>query len=192
MVDTLARSAALEMDLRMEASAISEMADNTRDDPGFVVPVVHWGQSARSVLTTNWIEAIPVRETARIDAAGLSRPDLARALVRGFLRHAIRDGFFHADMHRVICSPTPRTGRSWRSISAWAGSASAAALSGQILYGFIQRDYDHIAELHIEIDCALDPRHRRFRPGAARHRQPLVGRAADKISMAGCWGNCSM
>jgi ubiquinone/menaquinone biosynthesis methyltransferase len=52
-VATLAQSVKLEMDLRMEAAAISEMTENTRDDPGIRLPAVDWQRTARRVLTTD-------------------------------------------------------------------------------------------------------------------------------------------
>src|SRR5690606_16493812 len=51
VVETLARSVAIEMDLRLEAAALSEMAENTREDPDFRVPAVDWDRTAREVLT---------------------------------------------------------------------------------------------------------------------------------------------
>ncbi|WP_196260372.1 2-polyprenylphenol 6-hydroxylase [Pelagibacterium limicola] len=187
IVDTLARSAALEMDLRMEASAISEMADNTKDDPGFAVPVVHWGQTARAVLTTSWIDAIPVRDVARIDAAGLSRPELARALVRNFLRHAIRDGFFHADMHPGNLFADPTTGNIVAvdlGITGRIGRREQRFLA-EILYGFITRNYRRIAELHIEIGYVPETHSiADFAQALRAIGEPLVGRGADEISMA--------
>ena len=47
------------MDLRFEAAALSEMAENTKADPDFRVPVVDWDRTARDVLTLEWIEATP-------------------------------------------------------------------------------------------------------------------------------------
>lgn len=187
VVDTLARSAELEMDLRMEASAIAEMAENIKDDPGFAVPKVHWAQTARSVLTTSWIDAIPVRETDRIDAAGLSRPELAKALVRNFLRHAIRDGFFHADMHPGNLFADPRTSNIVAvdfGITGRIGKREQRFLA-EILYGFITRNYRRIAQLHVEIGYvpatyAIDD----FAQALRAIGEPLVGRAADEISMA--------
>ncbi len=187
IVDTLARSAALEMDLRMEASAISEMAENVKEDKGFAVPAVHWGQTARSVLTTSWIEAIPVRETARIEAAGLSRVELARSLVRNFLRHAIRDGFFHADMHPGNLFADPATGDIVAvdfGITGRIGKREQRFLA-EILYGFITRNYRRIAELHIEIGYVPEAHSvEDFAQALRAIGEPLVGRAADEISMA--------
>ena len=65
-VGTLARSVALEMDLRMEAAAMSEMAGNTKRDRGFRIPAVDWQRTSRRVLTCEWIDAIPL---ADIDGA---------------------------------------------------------------------------------------------------------------------------
>ena len=51
VVETLARSVAIEMDLRLEAAALSEMAEkHRRDDPDFRVPAVEWDSTARNVL----------------------------------------------------------------------------------------------------------------------------------------------
>lgn len=187
VVDTLARSAELEMDLRMEASAIAEMAENSKDDTGFAVPDVHWAQTARSVLTTSWIDAIPVRETARIEAAGLSLPNLATALVRNFLRHAIRDGFFHADMHPGNLFADPKTADIVAvdfGITGRIGKREQRFLA-EILYGFITRNYRRIAQLHVEIGYvpetyAIED----FAQALRAIGEPLVGRAADEISMA--------
>ena len=99
VVDTLRRSVALEMDLRFEAAALSEMAENTRNDPDFRVPMVNWDRTARDVLTLEWIEAVPLSDRARLERNGLDLKRLACAVIQSFLRHALRDGFFHADMH---------------------------------------------------------------------------------------------
>lgn len=187
VVDALARSAALEMDFRMEAAAISEMAENGKDDAGFVVPEVHWNQTARSVLTTSWIDAIPVREIERLDAAGIDRPKLAATLIQSFLRHAIRDGFFHADMHPGNLFADPRTGGIVAvdfGIMGRIGKREQRFLA-EILYGFITRNYRRIAELHIEIGYVPDIHSiEDFAQAIRAIGEPLVGRGADEISMA--------
>ena len=99
VVDTLAKSVAIEMDLRMEAAAISEMAENIKNDEGFRVPVVDWTRSARRVLTLEWIDGIPIADHAalarrrprcegarRAADAGLPPPRHARRLLP--CRHA--------------------------------------------------------------------------------------------------------
>jgi len=89
-----------ELDLRMEAAALSEMAQNSKDDPGFRVPEVQWSLSAKRVLTTEWIDGTPMADVEALRKRGLDLPALGDTVIQSFLRHAIRDGFFHADMHQ--------------------------------------------------------------------------------------------
>jgi ubiquinone biosynthesis protein len=98
-VETLARSVTMEMDLRLEAAALSELAENTKDDPDFRVPMIEWDLTARQVLTTEWIDGIPLNDRARLAEAGHDFVRLSRIIIQSFLRQAIRDGFFHADLH---------------------------------------------------------------------------------------------
>lgn len=187
VVDALARSAALEMDLRMEAAAISELADNLREDGDFATPDVFWEQTGRSVLTTSWIEAIPVRDLARIDAAGIDRKKLAASLIQSFLRQAIRDGFFHADMHPGNLFADPRTGGIIAvdfGIMGRIGKKEQRFLA-EILHGFITRDYRRVAELHIDIGYVPDSHTiDDFAQAIRAIGEPLVGRSAGEISMA--------
>src|SRR5690606_14389493 len=143
IVRTLDRSARLELDLRLEAASISEMAENIKDDEGFIIPSVSWDHTADTVLTTSWVEGIPIRDVAAIEAAGLDRKELARILLQSFLRHAVRDGFFHADMHQgnLFADPTGKgivavdfgiMGRITR---------RERRFLADIIYGFITRNY---------------------------------------------------
>ena len=115
VVDTLARSVKVEMDLRLEAAALSEMAENTKDDTDFRVPAVDWNYTAKDVLTLEWIDGTPLSDRAALTAKGYDLPQLGRIVIQSFLRHAMRDGFFHADMHPgnlfVDAEGTPRRGR---------------------------------------------------------------------------------
>ena len=98
-VGTLTRSVAMEMDFRLEAAALSEMAENARDDTDFRVPKVDWDRTAREVLTMEWIQGTPLNDRAALETKGIDLPALGRKVIESFLRHALRDGFFHADMH---------------------------------------------------------------------------------------------
>jgi ubiquinone biosynthesis protein len=187
VIRTLDRSARLELDLRLEAASISEMAENIKDDDGFIIPTVSWDHTAETVLTTSWVEGIPIRELDAIDAAGLDRRELARILLQSFLRHAVRDGFFHADMHQgnlfadrggkgIIAVDFGIMGRITR---------KERRFLADILYGFITRDYRMIAERHFAIGYV--PQHQSVDDFALALRsigEPLQGRDASGISMA--------
>src|SRR5205823_1562607 len=79
--ETLRRSVAIEMDLRLEAAALSEMAENTKDDPGFRVPAVDWDLTARDVLTLEWVEATHLNDHATLLAKGIDLKALGRAVI---------------------------------------------------------------------------------------------------------------
>lgn len=187
VVRTLDRSAQIELDLRLEAAAISEMTENTKDDSGFVIPEVSWDYTTDTVLTTTWVEGIPIRETEALDAAGLDRKELAKNLLQSFLRHAIRDGYFHADMHPGNLFANPRTGDIVAVDFGIMGRISRRErrFLADILYGFITRDYRMIARRHFEIGYV--PRTQSVDDFASALRaigEPLQGRRANEISMA--------
>ncbi|MGH6867121.1 MAG: 2-polyprenylphenol 6-hydroxylase [Methyloceanibacter sp.] len=186
VVDTLAKSVAIEMDLRMEAAAISEMADNTKHDECFRVPKVDWTRSARRVLTLEWIDGIPIADHARLRAAGHDLKALGSLLVQSFLRHAMRDGFFHADMHpgnlfidgegRIVAVDFGIMGR--------LGLKERRFLA-EILHGFITRNYARVAEVHFE--AGYVPRRHSVAQFAQALRaigEPIMDRPASQISMA--------
>jgi ubiquinone biosynthesis protein len=190
VVDTLAHSVALEMDLRLEAAAMSEMAENTKDDPGFRIPKVDWARTSRRVLTSEWIDGIPLHDVAAVKAAGHDTRELGARLIQTFLRHAMRDGFFHADMHqgnlfidrdgKIVAIDFGIMGR--------LGPQEQAYLA-EILNGFITRDYLRSAQMHF--DAGYVPPHHSVTSFAQALRavgEPLQGRTADEISMGALLG----
>jgi ubiquinone biosynthesis protein len=185
VVDTLERSMQLEIDLRLEAAAIAEMADNIRDDPGFRVPTVDWQRTAKGVLTTEWIDGIPIADKAALEAAGYDVKALGETVIRSFLRHAMRDGFFHADMHQgnlfvdaggtVVAVDFGIMGRL---------SAKERRFLAEILYGFIARDYRRAAEAHFAAGYVPSQHSVEVFAQALRAiGEPLNGRPAEEISM---------
>jgi ubiquinone biosynthesis protein len=186
VVETLAKSVAIEMDLRMEAAAISEMAENSRNDEGFRVPDVDWSRSARRVLTLGWIDGVPISDHAALRAQGHDLKALGARLMRTFLRHAMRDGFFHADMHpgnlfidgegRIVAVDFGIMGR--------LGLKERRFLA-EILHGFITRNYRRVAEVHFEAGY-VPRRHSvdQFAQALRAIGEPIMDRPASEISMA--------
>lgn len=186
IVATLTRSVAMEMDLRLEAAALSEMAENTRDDPDFRVPAVDWDRTAHSVLTMEWIDGIALNDHARLASSGTDLPDLARKLIQSFLRHALRDGFFHADMHpgNLFVDPQGRLVAVDFGIMGRLGPQERRFLA-EILYGFITRNYRRVAEVHFEAGY-VPPHHSvdNFAQAIRAIGEPIHKRTAQEISMA--------
>jgi len=186
IVDTLARSVAMEMDLRLEAAALSEMAENTKDDPDFRVPTVDWDRTSHHVLTMEWIDGIALNDRAKLEAAQIDLPDLGRKVIQNFLRHALRDGFFHADMHpgNLFVDDAGRLVAVDFGIMGRLGPKERRFLA-EILLGFITRDYRRVAEVHFE--AGYVPAHHSVENFAQAIRaigEPIHNRAADEISMA--------
>jgi ubiquinone biosynthesis protein len=187
VVRILDRSAQLELDLRLEAASISEFGENIKDDTGFVIPTISWDHTAQNVLTTNWVDGIPIREHGALDAAGVDRKLLARNLLQSFLKHAIRDGFFHADMHPGNLFADPRTHDIIAVDFGIMGRINRAErrFLADILYGFITRDYRMVARRHFDIGYV--PANQSVDDFALAIRsigEPLHGRTASDISMA--------
>ena len=186
VAQTLAQTTKIEMDLRLEAAALSEMAENIADDPGFRIPSVDWARTGRDVVTMEWIDGVKMSDVEGLRAAGHDPVTLAATLIQSFLRHTLRDGFFHADMHpgnlfveadgtivAVDFGIVGRLGRKERRFLA------------EILYGFIRRDFRRVAEVHFE--AGYVPGHHDVAAFAQALRaigEPIHGQPAETISMA--------
>jgi len=186
VVDTLRRTVTVEMDFRLEAAALSEMAENTKDDPDFRVPAVDWDRTTKEVLTLEWIEGTPLSDRAGLVAKGFDLRQLARALIQTFLRHALRDGFFHADMHpgNLFVDDTGKLIAVDFGIMGRLGAKERLFLA-EILHGFITRDYHRTAEVHFE--AGYVPRTHSVESFAQAIRaigEPIHNRMAEDISMA--------
>ena len=90
----------LEMDLRFEAAAANEYAENTKNDIGFRVPQIYWNFTSENVMTLDWVDGVSIRETEELKNKNFNTKKIAEDIIQNFLRHAVRDGFFHADMHQ--------------------------------------------------------------------------------------------
>ncbi|EAQ37151.1 2-polyprenylphenol 6-hydroxylase [Nitrobacter sp. Nb-311A] len=186
VINTMSRSVAMEMDLRLEAAALSEMAENTRDDPDFRVPEVDWDRTTHNVLTMEWIDGIALNDHARLAQSKADLPELGRKVIQSFLRHALRDGFFHADMHpgNLFLDGSGRLVAVDFGIMGRLGLKERRFLA-EILLGFIIRDYRRVAEVHFE--AGYVPGHHSVENFAQAIRaigEPIHNRTAEEISMA--------
>lgn len=175
-----------ELDLRLEAAAASEFADNTKSDKGFRVPLPLWDYSGRRVMTMAWAEGMSMADNTALDAAGIDRTELGGRVLQLFLSHALRDGLFHGDMHQgnlkvaangdIIALDFGIMGR----IDVYTRRVYA-----EILMGFIGRNYRRVAEVHFEAgyvpaDRDIDEFARALRAVG----EPIFGMDATRISMS--------
>lgn len=185
IVQTLADSVKLEMDLRFEAAAISEIAENIAEDTGFRVPGIDWERTGQRVLTLEWIGSIPAGNVDALKAAGIDMKKLGTETIQSFLRHAMRDGFFHADMHQgnlfvdpdgtLVAVDFGIMGRL---------DAGSRRIMAEILYGFVRRDYRRVAELHFEAGYVPEMKNvDAFAQALRSVGEPIFGRSARDVSM---------
>lgn len=140
-----------ELDLRREAASASELADAMTGEEHYVVPAIDWKRTSRQVMTLDWIDGIKLTDREALIAAGHDLNALAQTLVRSFLRQAIAEGFFHADLHQGNLFVTPEgkiaaidfgiMGRVNRQARLWLA---------EILHGLITGNYRRVAEIHFD------------------------------------------
>ncbi|MEO0485478.1 MAG: 2-polyprenylphenol 6-hydroxylase [Pseudomonadota bacterium] len=174
-----------ELDLRLESSAAAEYAANTAKDDGFQVPDVIWDLSSRRVMTLSWAEGIGAGDVAAIEAAGFDRNALGESVLRYFLLHALRDGYFHGDLHQGNL----KIGPGGDLIALDFGIMGrldeyTRRVYAEILFGFIRKDYRRVAEVHFEAgyvpaDRDIDEFARALRSVG----EPIFGMDASRISM---------
>ena len=186
-IETFKRWTARELNFRREAASASELAESMTAEPDFMVPAIDWQRSTMRVLTVEWIDGIKLSHRQALVDAGYDLPQLARTLVQAFLRQAIADGFFHADMHQgnLFALPGNRIaaidfgimGRIDRRARVWLA---------EILYGLITGNYARVAEIHFE--AGYVPVHHNVAEFATALRavgEPMRGLPVKDMSIGG-------
>jgi ubiquinone biosynthesis protein len=176
-----------ELDLRREAASASELAEAMIGEDKYVVPAIDWSRTSRRVMTLDWVEGIKLTDRDGLIAAGHDPSELAKTLVRAFLRQAIAEGFFHADLHQGNLFVTPDgkiaaidfgiMGRVNRQARLWLA---------EILHGLITGNYRRVAEIHF--DAQYVPAHHNideFTTALRSVGEPIRGVAVKDISIGG-------
>jgi ubiquinone biosynthesis protein len=185
VVETVARAVSLELDLRLEAAAASELAENFRDDPDLNLPAVDWQRTGRRMITMARIDGMSVDDIPALDAAGLDRPEIAARVIRVFLKQALRDGFFHADLHHgnlfvdrdggLIAIDFGIMGRL---------DKATRGYMADMLFGFVSADYRRVAEVHFTAGYVQPPHTVEVFGQACRAiGEPILGRPVAEISI---------
>jgi len=174
-----------ELDLQREAASASELRDNMVAEPGFHVPEIDWSRTARRVLTLEWLDGIKLSKRDELIAAGHNPKELAAILVRAFLRQAVVDGYFHADLHQgnLFALSDGRIGAIDFGIMGRIDRRARLWLA-EILYGLITGNYDRVAEIHFEAQYV--PAHHDVAEFATALRavgEPIRGLPVKEISV---------
>ena len=189
-VETVAQSMQMELDLRLEAAAASEMKEvmekSAADGAGHMrAPAVIWDGVGKRVLTLEWAEGVAMTDPACVDQPGLDKDALADNVVRAFLGQALDHGVFHADLHEgnlFASAPAELTAVDF-GIVGRLGEGERRYLA-EILWGFLNRDYPRIARVHFEAGY-VPPNHsvEAFAQALRAVGEPVIGKQASEVSM---------
>lgn len=186
VVENFAETVALEMDLRMEAAAAGELAENFLDDSEFRVPAVDWERTSRRVMTLERIAGIPIDEIARLEDAGLSPHLVLERSVRIFFNQVFRDGFFHADMHpgnMFVCEDAVLSPVDFGIMGRL--DKETRHFLADMLIAFLSRDYQRVAEIHFA--AGYVPKEKSlgaFSQACRAIAEPILGKPQNEISIA--------
>ena len=174
-----------ELDLRLESSSASKFKDTTKNDDDFNVPSVNWKLSGKRVMTMSWVEGIALGDIKSLDDAGHDKSILGERVLQLFLNHALRDGYFHADMHQgnLKVSLDGKIIAFDFGIMGYIDDYTRRVYA-EILYGFIKRDYKRVAEVHFEAGYVpMDRDVEGFANALRAVGEPIFGMDAANISM---------
>ena len=185
VVANLKRWTARELDLRREAASASELSEIMAAEPGYIVPAIDWDRTCGRVMTMEWIDGIKISNRDALIAAGHDVKALASRLVNAFLRQAISDGFFHADMHQgnlfvtadghIAAIDFGIMGRIDRRARMWLA---------EILYGLITGNYRRVAEIHFEAKYVPDYHNvAEFATALRAVGEPMRGKPVSELSV---------
>jgi len=174
----------IEMDLRFEAAAANELHENTKNDIGFEVPKIYWNQTSKRVLCLDRVDGFSIKDVESLKSYNIDLKKLAKNIIQHFLRHAVRDGFFHADMHQgnlfvskigsIIPVDFGIMGRLDKNNKKYLA---------EILYGFIKRDYKKVAEIHFLAGLvAKEVSKDEFAQALRSIGEPIFGQTVKNIS----------
>ncbi|MFC3071155.1 2-polyprenylphenol 6-hydroxylase [Phenylobacterium soli] len=183
---TVIRATELELDLRLEAAGADELCEVMAEDGYMRAPVVIWEGVGKRVLTMEWAKGRPLSEPDALELEGLDRRALAENLIRAFLAQALDHGVFHADLHEgnlFVAAPAQLTAVDFGIIGRL--GAPERRYLAEILWGFLQRDYDKVARVHFEAGYVPE-RHSvaAFAQALRAVGEPIFGQPASGVPMS--------
>jgi len=186
VIETFSESVHWELDLRLESSAASELAENFSNDPKYLVPGVDWIRTSQRVLTTERIDGIPIHNFRELSEAGHDLESIVKRASENFFLQVFRDGYFHADMHPgnafilddgtlavVDFGIMGRIDRNTRFYLA------------DMLLGFVTGDYNRVAEVHFRAGYVpANEDKQAFKQAVRAIGEPIFGQSSSDISVA--------
>lgn len=185
LVETLRKKTTIEMDLRIEAAAACELKSNMRREEDYFIPAIDWARTSQRVLTMERVVGTPLSKLNN-HVATFDRKKISATLVRAFLTQALRDGFFHADMHQgnYFVRQDGSLAAVDFGIMGRLDAASRRYLA-EIFWGFHHRNYQHVADYHFKAGYVSEKESRElFAQEMRALAEPIIGRPLKDVSLA--------
>jgi ubiquinone biosynthesis protein len=140
-----------ELDLMREAASATQIRRNFSGSEMLYVPEVYWPHCRKRVMVMERIHGIPVGNIQAIRDAGIDLKALSARGVEIFFTQVFRHNFFHADMHpgNIFVSPEGQYIAVDFGIVGTLSRDDQRYLAENFL-AFFKRDYQRVAELHVE------------------------------------------
>ncbi|MCI5049781.1 MAG: 2-polyprenylphenol 6-hydroxylase [Rickettsiales bacterium] len=184
-IETFINALKFELDLRYEASAGAEFAENMEAQDGIYVPKIDWQRTSEKVLTTEWIDGIPINDLDAIEQAGIDRTLLVEHAANAFFHQVFQNGFFHADMHpgNIFVLPDSRLAVVDFGIMGRVDRKSQIYIA-EILWGFLKEDYVMVAQRHIDAGYVpADQPVELFAQACRAIAKPILDKPLNEISI---------
>ncbi len=186
VIETFEETIRLEMDLRLEAAAAEELAENFAGDKDFRVPGVDWRRTSRRILTLERVSGIPIDERSALIEAGHDPDDILVRAATSLFKQVFRDGFFHADQHpgnlfvgeagEIVAVDFGIMGRL---------DKPTRRYLGEMLMSFLNRDYRRVAEVHFEAGYVpAEKSVQAFTQACRSIAEPILDKPQNEISIA--------
>lgn len=99
VIDEIYNVAKEEMDFEIEAKNLEEFKENNRDIVYVDVPKVYKNLVTKKVLVMEYIEGIKLNDKSILINQGYDTEEIGLKLANNYIKQALDDGFFHADLH---------------------------------------------------------------------------------------------
>ncbi len=141
-----------ELNLKLEAAAASELADNFALDREVYIPKIYWQYTTDEVLTLEWVDGTSIYDTKKLVEIGLDPLEISKKIAIMFFNQAYRDGFFHADLHpgNIFVQDSGTIVLIDFGIMGRLKERDRLAVA-EILAAFLNRNYKEVADIHIRV-----------------------------------------
>jgi ubiquinone biosynthesis protein len=185
IIDTLKKSSEIELDLRLEGAAANKIKENCKRDPDIYIPKIYWSLTRKGILTSEWIEGIPIGNKQELVDANFNLEEITKKLAVTFFNQACRDGFFHADIHpgNIIVMRNGDIALVDFGIVCYLDYELKTFVS-EVVYGFLNKEYERVKDLHFKTGFVpSDQSEYKFELACRSIGEPIIGKSLEEMSL---------